>query len=93
MATIEDVEDKIRKVEGFDVRFMYDGKDVRGDKKDVPEYKFERKADDDSNVRQWIENRFKAVYNSLEYEVKVLDGDGKPVHGRTTLENVRKSYL
>ena len=38
MAKLKNVEKKIWETEGFDVRFMYKDKDVRGDKQGIPQW-------------------------------------------------------
>ena len=92
MPSIVRVESSIRKLEGFDVHFTreQDGKDVRGDKKNLPSYTYDRAAPGRFSVTQWRDGRFRKSYPS--YSVEILDGTGKPVHGRTKLTNLRATY-
>lgn len=96
MATIKGVERQIRRLEGFDVRIRYGtpgpgkGRDVRGDRRSVAGYAYERCRSDGDTVSAWIEGRFSPNYGG--FVVEVLDAAGKVVHGRTKLRNVRASY-
>jgi hypothetical protein len=91
MPTIRGVERSIRKVEHFDVHFTYEhGRDVRGDKRDLPSYRYDRGAPDKWTIAEWRSKRFRQSYPS--YGVTVLDGAGEPAHGRRTLANLRASY-
>lgn len=96
MATVRHVEKTVFDVERFRIRFRYAepgrrrGRDVRGDREEVPSYGLVRAARDDSTVAAWIETRFARSYPGFTAEV--LDGAGRVVHGRTKLANVRKTY-
>lgn len=90
MPKVKSVEKRIWDVEGFSVEFRRDGRDVRGDKTGVPQYRYQRAAKDDMTVADWRVNRFCVSYPG--YEVAVLDGDGNSVHGSTKLGNLRDSY-
>lgn len=96
MPTLAYVEKKIARIEGFDVTFRYSGpaksmgRDVRGDREDVPTYSFQRMLKGDATVAAWIETRF--TPNFPGYAVEVLNGSGKPVNGRTKLANLRATY-
>lgn len=91
MPKIENVERKIREIEGFAVRFLYlDGTDVRGDKTGLPQYPFERAAADNITVEAWKRSRFRSVYPG--YEVDVVDRHRTSVQGNTRLITVRRSY-
>ena len=61
---------------------------VRGDKTDIPQYSFIRKAPDSWTVTEWIKNRFKQQYSG--YDVQVLTKGGTIASGNMKLENVRK---
>ena len=52
-------------------------------------YPFERAARGTWNVARWRDQRFVPTYPGLD--VDVLDGAGRPVHGRALLSNVRAS--
>ncbi|HHQ4534894.1 hypothetical protein ACE1BS_21620 [Aeromonas jandaei] len=92
MSKVKNVEKRIWDIEGFDVRFMAGGRDVRGDKEGLPQYNtFERAARNDWTVKEWKEKRFSQCYPG--YDVEILDGDGEPVPGQTKLGTVRDTYV
>lgn len=64
MPKVKLVEKKIWDVEGFDIQFRRDGKDVRGDKGHIPQYQYERAAKNDMTVAEWREGRFTPSYLS-----------------------------
>ena len=91
MPMVKNVERKIWDVERFEVIMRSsDGKDLKGNKKDMPQYPFSRKASVDMTISEWRQNRFYPNYPGLE--VDVLDAFGLAVVGHTKLKNVRKSY-
>lgn len=91
MSTIANVERKIRRVEGFDVRVLHlRGADVRGDRAGMPQYPFRHAAADDITVEHWKETRFRPTFPG--FEVDVLDGRHHSVQGNTKLSTVRASY-
>ncbi len=96
MATVEFTEGKIAAIEGFVVRFHYEGParakgpDVRGDRRNVPSYPYQRAASGTMTVATWIERRFRHAYPG--FGVVVFDGRDTPVHGKTLLKTVRSSY-
>jgi len=90
MPMVKNVEKKIWDIQEFDVRFKtLDGKDVRGDKRDMPQYPRKVKSKNDMTVSEW-KGGFRKLYPG--YDVDVLDGNGDPVHGSTKLGTVRDSY-
>lgn len=95
--TIKQVENQIRRTEGFQVRVRYagpgpvKGRDVRGDRTSAPHYPFTRRRSDEDNVAAWIEGRFRKAYSG--YDVDVLDASNKLVHGGTKLRTVRATYV
>jgi hypothetical protein len=93
VATIKQVENKIRRVEGFRVtiRHTRDGRDVRGDKTGVRQYNYERALKGAKNVREWRDGRFARTYPG--FEVAVHRADGTVANGRTLLTTVRDGYL
>lgn len=97
MPKLEFTEKKISVIEGFVVRFLHaapgkaKGRDVRSDKTNLPSYSYRRKAAGTQTVAAWIETRFSKNYPG--YEVEVLDGNGKKVHGKTLLSTVRDTYF
>lgn len=91
MPKVENIEKRIRNIEGFDARFMKDGKNVRGDMELVPHYEnYERAAKNDITVKQWKDTRFVGKFPG--FEVEVLDADGNAVNGNTKLSTVRETY-
>ena len=96
MPKLEFVEKKIAAIEGFAVTFRYSGprkakgRDVRGDRLDVPTYPYRRKLKGDATVTTWIETRFTPTFPG--YSVDVFDGSGRAVAGQTKLSTVRASY-
>lgn len=91
MPKVKSVEKKIWDLEGFDIKFILSGKDVRGDKSGIPAYPFERAAKNDMTVSEWKKVRFATNYSG--YDVDVLDADGTPVPGQTKIGNLRDTYL
>jgi hypothetical protein len=63
---------------------------LKGNKKDMPQYNFSRKAPGDMTVNEWKNTRFNPNYPGLD--VEVLDVVGIPVAGQTKLKNVRATY-
>ena len=91
MATIANLERKIRRVEGFKVRVLHlRGADVRGDRMGMPQYGFRHAADNDFTVEHWKETRFRPSFPG--FEVDVLDARGRSMQGNTKLSTVRASY-
>ena len=91
MSTIANVERKIRRVEGFDVRILHlRGADVRGDRSGLPQYPFRHAADSGFTVERWKQTRFRASFPG--FEVDVLDRRGRSMQGNTKLSTVRASY-
>ena len=92
MAKVGNVEKQIRKIEEFVVQFLHaDGRDVRGDKQEIPGYDFDRKLKGAATVADWVSGRFKKKYPG--YEVRVLKADGTKASGQTKLTTVRDTYL
>jgi hypothetical protein len=91
VATVEAVERRIYLVEGFPVTIRHpDGRDVRGDRTRMPQYRFRRALADGSNVAAWKKGRFQPIYPG--FEVDVLGADGRRVHGATLLGTLRAEY-
>lgn len=89
MPRIEFVEKTIYKKEGIDVKFFYNGKDVRGDASVPTNYQSDRATKNNANVSQFKE-KLKKQYAGYDFEV--YDGDGKKVRGNVLLSTVRDSY-
>ena len=90
MPTVGYIEDKIRRVEGFEAHFMRDGRNVNSNMEDLPGYPYERAAPNAWTVAQWKEQRFKAHFPG--FDVKVLNAMGEEVRGPFILETVRNGY-
>lgn len=91
MSTIANVERKIRRVEGFDVRILHlRGADVRGDRTGMPQYPFRHAAAEDFTVEHWKQSRFRLSFPG--FDVDVLDGRKRSVQGNTKLSTVRSTY-
>ena len=58
---------------------MYeDGRDIRGDRQDLPMYSFSVAAKNDMTVADWKEKRFHKCFPG--FDVTVLDAGGVTVH-------------
>jgi hypothetical protein len=91
MSTIGSVERKIKRIEHFEVRFLYlDGTDVRSDKERLPQYPYEVAASGDITVESWKRRRFRRAYPG--YDVKVVDARRTAVPGNTRLATIRDTY-
>ncbi len=91
MATTKAVVDQVWEVEGFEVNFLA----LKGDHREiarcrVEDYRYANAANRTWTVAKWRAKRFEPNYP--DFGVDVLDGDGKPVHGKTLLMTVRGSY-
>ena len=92
MATVGAVERRINLVEGFPVTIRHlDGRNVRDDRTRMPQYPFRRAAADGSNVAAWKAGRFQRTYPG--FDVDVLGGDGRRVHGATLLGTLRREFV
>ena len=91
MIRVDTLERRIKQIEGFNVRVLWPDKtDVRSDYVGAKAYRCIRAARDSWTVASWIRERFKR--SNPQFDVEVIDGNGNPVHGRTSLRNVRKWY-
>lgn len=96
MPTVGNVQKQIKRVEGFDVRFLHQGPgptpggDVRDDRTGIPGYPYLRAAQFNISVALWIDRRFRTIYPG--FDVEVLDGNGKVVSGKKHLDTVRATY-
>jgi len=90
------VEGRIAAIEGFGVRILFagpgraKGRDVRGDRADLPTYGYRRAAASSLTVAAWIRTRFEPTFPG--YAVEVFQGDGTVASGRALLSPVRASY-
>lgn len=92
MPLLKNVEKRIWDTEEFSVSIKHaDGRDMRGDRKDIPMFNFTRKAKNSMTVDEWKKQRFFPYYPG--FDVDVLDGLGVAVRGNTVLSTVRDSYM
>lgn len=91
MPKVKNVERRIWDVEGFDVAFHQNGKDVHGAKEGIPQYSYSKAAKNDMTVNEWKLGRFAKSYPG--YDVVVYDGNGNAVPGQTKISTVRDTYL
>jgi hypothetical protein len=97
MATVKQVEQQIKRLEGFGVRLLDSetGRDVRSDRDlgNIATYqsRYRRMARNGSSVTEWIETRFKPNYPG--FDAKVVMANGTRAHGNFHLGTVRDSYL
>ena len=59
---------------------------------DVGEYRYERKASDNTSITEWLDQRVYPLLGPERVRVEVIDGYGALPHGRTRLSVVRDSY-
>ena len=90
---LKNLEKKIWDFEGFHVGFVHarDGRDVRGDKRNVGNYNYERQAKNSLTVKEFQKRRLRK-YKKYGWKREILLGNGSVAHGNTTLSNVRDSY-
>jgi hypothetical protein len=90
--SVRQVESRIFDREGFRVTVRHlDGRNVRGDRGNLPQYPFERAMKNRASVARWIAVRFLRTYPG--FEVDVLKSSGERAHGRMLLSTVRDGYL
>jgi hypothetical protein len=88
VATVRAVQRRIEAVEGFSVVILHpDGRNVRDDKMNLPQYPFRRAMRAGSSVSDWKRRRFQTSYPG--FDVDVRGADGRSVHGATLLRTVR----
>lgn len=91
MPKVENIEKKIRAVEGFDVTIRHlDGKDAHA-KMNIPkQYSYKNMAKNYWTVEQWRTNRFEQCFPGFKVDVK--DKDGKVKFKNAKLANIRDTY-
>lgn len=91
MPMVKNVEKRIWDVEGFQVNLLSSqGKNLRDNKRDIPQYPYSKKAAGDMTVGEWKQIRFYSNYPGLD--VEVLDVVNMPMIGQMKLKNVRGTY-
>ena len=92
MPRVDRIERRIAELEGFEVRIVRGGVDVRGNMEIPVHYPmYSRRANDSATVAEWKAARFRPTFVGLD--VEVLSASGEAVHGLTALRTVRASYL
>ena len=71
---LKNLEKRIWDLEGFQIRFVdrKSGRDIRGDKENVGNYKYERQAKNSLTVKQFIKKRLK---NKRGWSAEVVLGE------------------
>ena len=88
MPTINTVETKIKLVERFPrVAFVWNGVDVKGNKENIPQYKWLTAARGDWTLAEWKRGRFCAQYPG--YDVRVFLKNGSIAPGNMKLSTIR----
>ncbi len=90
MPKLSFVEKRIFEIEGFQVDFKQNGKNIRDDKQIPKQYEAERMTRNSFSVNDFkskVEKQFPG------YEIDVYFADGKKASGQTKLSTVRDSYL
>lgn len=90
MPTIKNVEKKISKIEGFNVRFMSNGKDVRGDMEIPVQYQMQKMSKNSYSVGEF-KQKLKKIFVNFDFDI--LKRDGSKASGQTKLSTVRDTYL
>jgi len=88
MPRVEYVEKTIAQVEKFArVAFYRNGVDVKGNKEDMPQYRYSVAAPSNWTVAEWKRNRFMSTYPG--YDVRVYMKNGAEAVGNMKLATVR----
>ncbi|MBR1497374.1 MAG: hypothetical protein IJ617_07100 [Oscillospiraceae bacterium] len=88
MPKVEYVETTIARIEKFPrVAFVKNGVDVKGNKKDMPQYPFIVAAPSGWTVALWKQNRIGTKYPG--YDIKVFLSNGMEAAGNMKLSTVR----
>jgi len=90
MPKVKNIEKRIWDVEGFDVAFMQNNRNVSGAKVILKTYTFSNMAKNDMTIQEWKTIRFNSLYPG--YDVEVLDADGVNLPGNTKLGTLRDTY-
>ncbi|MCM1025327.1 MAG: hypothetical protein NC432_02765 [Roseburia sp.] len=89
MPKVSVIEKRVWDIEGFQIRIMQNGVDVRGDKILPKQYEAVKRSKDPFTVSEW-KAKFQSQFPG--YDVEVLDADGVAVRGNTLLSTVRDTY-
>ena len=91
MPNVECVESKIAIVEGVNVKFMQNGRNVRSDRDLPTQYNFERMLKNGASVSDLINRRLRVQFPGFDFVV--LKKDGHRASGQTKMSTVRDTYL
>lgn len=81
---VQDFETAVSKREGILIR-------VRASvMTEVDDYNYQNQASAETSVTEWLNNRIRHRLHG--YDVSVIDGNGREVHGLTKLKNLRDTY-
>ena len=83
------VEKTIFNIEGFNVNFMKNGKNLRGEVQQPSKYIANKASKNTYTVSRFID-KLKKQYPGYDFEV--LKADGEPADSRMTLATVRDTY-
>lgn len=83
------VEKTIFNIEGFNVNFMKNGKNLRGEVQQPSNYIANKASKNTYTVSRFID-KLKKQYPGYDFEV--LKADGEPADSRMTLATVRDTY-
>lgn len=89
MPKVKYVEQTIYNIEGVDVHFVKDGKDVRSDASLPVNYKSSRATKNASNVTD-LKNKLSKQFPGYDFDV--FDGNGHKARGNMLLGNLRDTY-
>ena len=89
MPKVKYVERTIYNIEGIDVHFVKDGKDVRSDASLPVNYKASRATKNASNVSD-LKSKLTKQFSGYNFEV--LDGNGNRARGNMLLGTLRDTY-
>lgn len=89
MPKVSNIEAFVRKIEGFEIKIMRNGIDVRSDKRIERQYEAGKRSKNNFTVNEWKE-KFRSQFPG--YDVEVLYADGSIARGNTLLSTVRETY-
>jgi hypothetical protein len=92
MPTVKQLEAQIRRIEGFQVVITHrNGRDVRGDKRVLRRYPYQKAAAGSMTISDWRRTRFERNYpDDLRIEIPDrASRSWRPRHGGTLLDTIR----
>lgn len=88
--TVNDIVNQVTMIEGFNIRFLRNGKKVRSDCGGVSKYPYKNAGYGTWTVKQWKDTRMAEYLD--DFDVEVLESDGTPAAGNRTLKKLRDLY-